>query len=105
MEDWTAKKKLFGDEEYKFTVRDKVLSLKTYTESLSHLKIPKISLPKLKGWGDLLRWMLQENSPGDFPYTAGVFPFKREGEDPTRMFAGEGGPERTNRRFRFIILF
>jgi hypothetical protein len=61
-------------------------------------------LPKYKGWGDVLRWSLQENVPGEFPYTAGLFPFKREGEDPTRMFAGEGGPERTNRRFHYVSL-
>ena len=63
------------------------------------LKIPKISLPKYKAWGDLFVWILQENVPGEFPFTAGIYPFKRTGEDPTRMFAGEGGPERTNRRF------
>ncbi len=60
-------------------------------ESLSHLQIPKISLPKYEGWGDILKWILKENLPGEFPFAAGVFPFKREGEDPTRMFAGEGG--------------
>ncbi|MDQ3395807.1 MAG: methylmalonyl-CoA mutase family protein, partial [Bacteroidota bacterium] len=74
----------------------------THTKSLSHTPIPKISLPKYEAWGDLLHWILQENVPGEFPYTAGVFPFKREGEDPTRMFAGEGGPERTNRRFHYL---
>ncbi len=87
---------------FKFKVRDKELSIQTHTESLSHSQIPKISLPKYKAWGDLLRWNLQENVPGEFPYTAGLFPFKREGEDPTRMFAGEGGPERTNRRFHYV---
>ncbi|MFT4754355.1 MAG: methylmalonyl-CoA mutase [Salibacteraceae bacterium] len=87
---------------FKFKVRDKELSIKTHTESLSHSQIPKISLPKYQAWGDLLRWNLQENVPGVFPYTAGLFPFKREGEDPTRMFAGEGGPERTNRRFHYV---
>lgn len=76
--------------------------MKTHTESLSHSKIPKISLPRYEAWGDLLKWNLQENVPGEFPFTAGVFPFKREGEDPTRMFAGEGGPERTNRRFHYV---
>lgn len=87
---------------FKFKVRDKELSIQTHTESLSHSQIPKVSLPKYKAWGDLLRWNLQENVPGEFPYTAGLFPFKREGEDPTRMFAGEGGPERTNRRFHYV---
>ena len=66
------------------------------------MQIPKVSLPKYTGWGDILRWNLQENVPGEYPYTAGLFPFKREGEDPTRMFAGEGGPERTNRRFHYV---
>ncbi len=61
-------------------------------------------LPKYKAWGDLLQWRLQENVPGEFPYTSGLYPFKRTGEDPTRMFAGEGGPERTNRRFHYVSL-
>jgi len=74
------------------------------TKSLSHLDIPRVSLPKYKDWGDILRWSLQENVPGSFPFTAGVFPFKRKGEDPTRMFAGEGGPERTNKRFHYLSL-
>ncbi len=104
LEDWNAKKKLFSDDEYKFKVRNKVLSLKTFSTSLSQQRIPKVVLPKFKGWGDLLSWMLQENSPGDFPYTAGIYPFKREGEDPTRMFAGEGGPERTNKRFHYVSI-
>jgi methylmalonyl-CoA mutase len=99
---WDAKKKKYKDEVYKFKVRDKELSIKTHSETLSHTQIPKISLPKYSAWGDLLYWNLQENVPGEFPYTAGLFPFKREGEDPTRMFAGEGGPERTNRRFHYV---
>jgi len=78
--------------------------VETHTESLSHLNIPKISLPKYKAWGDILKWNLRENVPGEFPFAAGVFPFKREGEDPTRMFAGEGGPERTNKRFHYVSL-
>jgi methylmalonyl-CoA mutase len=101
---WEAKKELYRREFYTFKVRDKELKVKTYTESLSHLKIPKVALPKYEAWGDILRWILQENVPGEFPYTAGLFPFKREGEDPTRMFAGEGGPERTNRRFHYVSL-
>ena len=72
------------------------------TKSLSGTRIPKVVLPKFKDWGDILRWQAQENVPGHFPFTAGVFPLKREGEDPTRMFAGEGGPERTNRRFHYV---
>ena len=70
--------------------------------SLAGSRIPKVALPRYHDWGDLLRWLLTENVPGDFPYAAGVFPLKREGEDPTRMFAGEGGPERTNRRFHYV---
>ncbi|TYP97944.1 methylmalonyl-CoA mutase [Tenacibaculum adriaticum] len=89
---------------YSFKVRDKEINIKTHSESLSHTQIPKVALPKYKAWGDLLRWNLQENVPGEFPYTAGLYPFKRTGEDPTRMFAGEGGPERTNRRFHYVSL-
>ncbi len=87
---------------YQFQVRDRVIEQDLYTESLSHLSIPKVVLPKYQDWGDILRWVLTENVPGEFPYAAGVFPLKREGEDPTRMFAGEGGPERTNRRFHYV---
>jgi methylmalonyl-CoA mutase len=99
---WDKKVRRYKDEIYSYRVRDKEIKIATHTESLSHSRIPKISMPKYKGWGDILRWSLQENVPGEFPYTAGVFPFKREGEDPTRMFAGEGGPERTNRRFHYV---
>jgi isobutyryl-CoA mutase len=102
LEGWEAKKAQYTSEFYEFKVRDKVLKIKTHTESLSHSQIPKVAVPKFKGWGDVLRWTLQENFPGDFPYTAGIYPFKREGEDPTRMFAGEGGPERTNKRFHYV---
>lgn len=87
---------------FSYFVRGKEIKVETKYESLSHLKIPKIALPKFKDWGDLIRWKGQENVPGQFPYTAGLFPFKRTGEDPTRMFAGEGGPERTNRRFHYV---
>lgn len=104
VEQWEEKVKKYKDPVYKFKVRDKELSIQTHTESLSHTQIPKVALPKYKGWGDVLRWSLQENVPGEFPYTSGLFPFKREGEDPTRMFAGEGGPERTNRRFHYVSL-
>ncbi len=102
IENWEAKKKLYSDEFYEFKVRDKVLKIATHYESLSHTLIPKISSPRYTAWGDILKWNLQENFPGDFPYTAGLYPFKREGEDPTRMFAGEGGPERTNKRFHYV---
>ena len=102
LENWAAKRARYAADEYVYKVRDKEIRLKTYTESLSHLKIPKVVTPRFKDWGEILRWCLLENVPGEFPYTAGVFPFKRQGEDPTRMFAGEGGPERTNRRFHYV---
>jgi methylmalonyl-CoA mutase len=102
IEEWDAKQKRYRDEVYTFKVRDKEIKMETHTTSLSHTQIPKVALPKYKAWGDLLKWHLQENVPGEFPYTAGLFPFKRKGEDPTRMFAGEGGPERTNRRFHYV---
>ncbi|QXP53774.1 methylmalonyl-CoA mutase family protein [Cellulophaga sp. HaHa_2_1] len=101
---WEEKVQKYRDPIYTFKVRDRELKLETHTESLSHTQIPKVALPKYKAWGDLLRWMIQENVPGEFPYTAGLYPFKRTGEDPTRMFAGEGGPERTNRRFHYVSL-
>lgn len=101
---WDAMVEKYRNEDYIFKVRDKEIRIKTHSESLSHTQIAKVSLPKFKAWGDRLRWQLQENIPGEFPYTAGIYPFKREGEDPTRMFAGEGGPERTNRRFHYVSL-
>jgi methylmalonyl-CoA mutase len=104
LQKWEDKKLTYKNPVFEFKVRDKVLTIETHTESLSHLQIPKISMPKYRGWGDILRWSLQENVPGEFPYTAGLFPFKREGEDPTRMFAGEGGPERTNKRFHYVSI-
>jgi len=104
LESWDEKVKSYKAKYYVFKVRDKEFKLTTHTESLSHLQIPKITLPRYKGWGDILKWNLRENVPGEFPFAAGVFPFKREGEDPTRMFAGEGGPERTNKRFHYVSL-
>jgi methylmalonyl-CoA mutase len=104
IEDWNTKVKQYKEPVFKFKVRDKELGIQTHSESLSHLQIPKVSLPRYEAWGDLLKWNLQENVPGEFPYTAGIYPFKREGEDPTRMFAGEGGPERTNRRFHYVSM-
>ena len=101
---WEHTVSLYRNPEYVFTVRGKEIKMATHTTSLSQSEIPKIALPKYKAWGDLLLWMLQENVPGKFPYTAGLYPFKRAGEDPTRMFAGEGGPERTNRRFHYVSL-
>lgn len=101
---WNEKIALYKNPIYSFKVRDKEIKIQTHTESLSHSQIPKVALPKYQAWGDVLRWCLQENVPGEFPYTSGLYPFKREGEDPTRMFAGEGGPERTNRRFHYVSL-
>ncbi|PRY88006.1 methylmalonyl-CoA mutase family protein [Mongoliibacter ruber] len=102
LEEWPEKAQKYKDDFYVFKVRDKEIKVQTYTTSLSQSKIPKVSLPRFEAWGDLLKWGLTENVPGEFPYTSGVFPFKREGEDPTRMFAGEGGPERTNKRFHYV---
>ena len=102
LENWPRKVESYKQPEYIFQVRDQQIKVKTHEESLAHTLVPKIALPKYKGWGDIVRWNLKENVPGEFPYAAGVFPFKREGEDPTRMFAGEGGPERTNKRFHYL---
>ncbi|MGZ8509494.1 MAG: methylmalonyl-CoA mutase family protein [Chitinophagaceae bacterium] len=99
---WNEKVKEYQKDFYEYTVRDKVIKQPMVTKSLSGTRIPKVVLPKFRDWGDILRWQAQENVPGHFPFTAGVFPLKREGEDPTRMFAGEGGPERTNRRFHYV---
>ena len=102
LQHWEQTVKRYKDPVYTFQVRDKNIDIKTHTESLSHTQIPKVALPKYRSWGDILRWLLLENVPGEYPYTAGIYPFKREGEDPTRMFAGEGGPERTNKRFHYV---
>jgi methylmalonyl-CoA mutase len=100
--EWPATKKRYAASKYQFQVRDKVIELDLVTESLSHLRIPKVSLPQYADWGDVLTWLLREAPPGQFPFTAGVFPLKRENEDPARMFAGEGGAERTNKRFHYV---
>ncbi len=102
LKDWDIKVKSYKDEYYIYKVRGKEIRVATHVESLSGTKVPKIALPKYEAWGDILKWNLRENVPGEFPYAAGVFPFKRESEDPTRMFAGEGGPERTNKRFHYV---
>ncbi|MFK8045122.1 MAG: methylmalonyl-CoA mutase family protein [Crocinitomicaceae bacterium] len=99
---WSDKVKKYADPLYVFKVRDKEIKIETHSESLSHLQIPKVALPKYTAWGDLLKWILQENVPGEFPFASGLYPFKRQGEDPSRMFAGEGGPERTNKRFHYV---
>jgi methylmalonyl-CoA mutase len=99
---WKAEEAKYSGEFYTYLVRGKEIKVPNHTESLSHLKIPKVALPKFRSWGDKVRWAMQENTPGFFPYTAGIYPFKRQGEDPARMFAGEGGPERTNKRFHYV---
>lgn len=101
---WPSTKAAYTADEYVYQVRGKDIKVPTYTTSLSHTRIPRVALPKFEDWGEILRWVMRENVPGAFPYTAGVFPFKRKEEDPTRMFAGEGGPERTNRRFHYVSL-
>ncbi len=104
LEGWPELRGRYESDEYVFQVRGKDIKIPTTSKSLSHQDIPKVALPALTGWRDLAIWHLQENLPGSFPYTAGIYPFKREGEDPTRMFAGEGGPERTNKRFHYVSL-
>ena len=99
---WNEKVDRYKNPVYSFKVRDKEVKIETHTESLSHVQIPKVALPKYQAWGDILKWCLQENVPGEFPFTSGLYPFKRTGEDPARMFAGEGGPERTNKRFHYV---
>jgi len=102
IDNWNERVDRYKAEEYVYLVRGKEVRIKTHTQSLSKTKIPKVSLPRYEAWGEILEWTLNENVPGEFPYTAGVYPFKRQGEDPTRMFAGEGSPERTNRRFHYL---
>lgn len=101
---WPEKQKEYQKDAYEYTVREKLISQPMFTRSLSGTRISKVLLPTYKDWGDILRWQSQENVPGHFPFTAGVFPLKREGEDPTRMFAGEGAPERTNKRFHYVSM-
>jgi methylmalonyl-CoA mutase len=104
IEHWPLLVKKYGSDYFEYQVRYQTIKQSLVNFSLSGTRIPKIALPKYKDWGDLLKWQLQENVPGEFPYTAGVFELKRQGEDPTRMFAGEGGPERTNKRFHYVSL-
>ena len=104
IQSWAETEERYKKEFYEFKVRDKVIKQPLTYKSLSGTILSKVILPKYKDWGDILKWQLQENVPGEFPFTAGVFPLKREGEDPTRMFAGEGGPERTNKRFHYVSL-
>ncbi len=102
LKEWDEIKTAYSQDMLTYEVRGCDIKVPLYTESLSHKKIPKISIPKFKDPGEIYRWMREENVPGRFPYTAGVFPLKRVGEDPTRMFAGEGDPARTNRRFKLL---
>jgi methylmalonyl-CoA mutase len=102
IEEWEPTRDRYRQEYFEYEVRGKVIRQPLYIESLSRLRIPRIAVPRFSDWGDILRWRVQENFPGKFPFTAGTFPIKRSEEDPTRMFAGEGGPERTNKRFHYV---
>ncbi len=102
IEGWPALQAMYAQEMYTTTIRGKEITTELKTVTLSGLRIPKVALPKFSDWGDILRWMRKEGVPGSFPYTAGVFPFKRKGEEPKRQFAGEGTPERTNLRFHYL---
>ncbi|TGM17025.1 methylmalonyl-CoA mutase [Leptospira selangorensis] len=102
LKEWDSKLEKYSGEFFTYTVRDKEIKVENFTKSLSNLNIPKVSVPKFRNWGEIVKWSYTENFPGEFPFAAGVFPFKRTGEDPTRMFAGEGGPERTNARFHYV---
>jgi methylmalonyl-CoA mutase len=102
LREWPARLKSIVDDVNEYQVRDKTIRVENYRESLSHQQIPKIAAPTYKSWGELLTFLQKENLPGDYPYTGGVYPYRRTGEDPIRMFAGEGTPERTNRRFHYL---
>ncbi|HWL50348.1 MAG TPA: methylmalonyl-CoA mutase family protein, partial [Acidimicrobiia bacterium] len=102
LERWEAMIAEYAGTEFIYHVRGREIRVPLHEETLSHTRVPKVALPRYQSWGDRLRWLLQENVPGEFPYTAGVFPFKRAEEDPARMFAGEGPPEQTNRRFHYL---
>jgi len=102
LESWEEFTRKYAQDKLVTVVRGKEIVTELKTMSLSGLMIPKVSLPKYKDYGDILLWVYKENAPGYFPFTAGVFPFKREGEDPKRQFAGEGSPEKTNKRFHYL---
>ncbi len=104
LREWPQRKAGVQSEKHSYTVRGRKITGKNYRESLSHQKIPKIAAPEFSDWGELLKYLSKENLPGGYPYTGGVYPYRRLGEDPTRMFAGEGTPERTNRRFHYLSL-
>ncbi len=102
IENWDSFKELYEADNFVYKVRGREIKVPTFTTSLSGTRVTKVALPQFKDWGEILEWVLLENVPGSFPFTAGVYPFKRTGEDPTRMFAGEGPPERTNKRFHYV---
>ena len=102
LKDWPARKEGLRTDQYTYEVRGREITGNNFKESLSKLQIPKIGMPRDRDWGELLSFLMRETLPGAYPYTAGVFPYRRAGEDPTRMFAGEGTPERTNRRFHYL---
>jgi len=102
LREWPARLKSITDEVTEYQVRGKAIRVENYRESLSHQLIPKIAAPTYRSWGELLVFLQKENLPGSYPYTGGVYPYRRSGEDPIRMFAGEGTPERTNRRFHYL---
>jgi len=102
LEHWEGMLAEYGGEQFIYHVRGTEIRVPLHQETLSHTRVPRVALPRYRSWGDRLQWLLQENVPGEFPYTAGVFPFKRGEEDPARMFAGEGPPEQTNRRFHYL---
>jgi methylmalonyl-CoA mutase len=102
LDSWDERIEGITAENFSYEVRGREITGPNYRETLSHQKVPKIAPPRYDGWGERLRFLMQENLPGSYPYTGGVFPYRREGEDPIRMFAGEGAPERTNRRFHYL---
>jgi len=102
LQEWPARFEGVRAEHFSYTVRGREVTGDNYRESLSHQQIPKIAPPKYRDWGELLAFLMKENLPGSYPYTGGVYPYRRTGEDPIRMFAGEGTPERTNRRFHYL---
>ncbi|MCZ6738351.1 MAG: methylmalonyl-CoA mutase family protein, partial [Actinobacteria bacterium] len=102
LERWDGMVAEYSGEEFIYHVRGTEVRVPLHHETLAHTRVPKVALPRYRSWGDRLEWLLQENVPGEFPYAAGVFPFKREEEDPARMFAGEGPPEQTNARFHYV---
>src|SRR5690606_37410661 len=102
LEGWPERRAAYSAETQSYFVRGKEIRVENHVETLAHTPLPKVALPRTTAWGELARFIRKENLPGRFPFTGGVFPFRRTGEDPARMFAGEGGPERTNRRFHLL---